>query len=363
MYENLGIIVMNNCKEFGEQVINYIKKDLKIESDIKIPISEVRFSNGEGKVVIDSSVRNKDIYIISDIGNYNCTYKMFGFDNHMGPDEHYQDIKRTICAVRNYAENVTLIMPLLYESRQHRKNGRESLDCSLALQELEQMGIRNFITFDVHDPDLQNAIPMSDLVNLYPTSMVLTDLLQNENLDSELIVVSPDTGAFGRARYYADALNASGFKANVAICHKRRDLTKIVDGKNPIIAHEYIGQDPKGKIAIVTDDLIASGTSMLDVAKELKNRLVEKTYLVTTFPLFTSGLKEFDEANKLGIFEKIYSTNLTYTSDELKERKWFNQSDCSKYLAEVIETLYQKDQLSPTLNESKVLNKTLKKYK
>lgn len=360
MENNLKLIVMDNCKEFGTKVMEHIQKKLNIDENLIVPISQVRFSNGEGKVNIDSSVRNKDIYIISDVGNYDCTYKMFGFENHMGPDEHYQDIKRVLCAIRNHAKEVTLIMPLLYESRQHRKNGRESLDCALALQELHNLGINNFITFDVHDPDLQNAVPMADLVNLYPTAMILNDLQNNEQLDENLVIVSPDTGAFGRARYYADALNTSDFKTNVAIFHKRRDLTRIVDGKNPIISHEYIGPELTNKTAIVTDDLIASGGSMLDVVRELKKRGSKKNYLVATFPLFTSGLDEFDQAYSEGLFEKIYSTNLTYLPQELKNREWFFASDCSHYLAEVITTLHQKEELTPILRESKQLVKDRK---
>lgn len=362
MENNLNLIVMNNCKEFGNQVMKYVQEYLDVDENLIIPINEVRFNNGEGKITIDSSVRNKDIYIISDVGNYSCTYQMFGFLNHMGPDEHYQDIKRVICAIRNHAENVTLIMPLLYESRQHRKNGRESLDCSLALQELERLGINNFITFDVHDPDLQNAVPMSDLVNLYPSALILEDLKNNEILDEELVIVSPDMGALGRARYYADALNTSYFKTNVANFHKRRDLTKIVNGKNPIISHEYIGVDLSNKTAIVVDDLIASGTSVLDVIKELKNKGAKKVYLIATFPLFTSGLEEFDKAYNEGLFEKLYTTNLTYIPENLKNKVWFFASDCSKYLAEIIATLHQKKELTPILNESKVLVKKNKNH-
>ncbi|MEE0699576.1 MAG: ribose-phosphate pyrophosphokinase [Bacilli bacterium] len=344
--DDLRLIVLSNFKSFGKKVDQKIQ-DLRGEThSYVVPIDEVRFNNGEGKIKITETIRNKDVYIISDVGNHHTTYEMFGYENHMGPDEHFMDIKRVISAIRGQASSITVVMPLLYESRQHRRKGRESLDCALAIQELQSLGVKTIITFDVHDPNIQNATPCLSFENFYPTHAILEDFINNENLDFEnLLVVSPDTGAMDRAIYYANMLNT-----DVGMFYKRRDLTKVVNGKNPIVQHEYMGKDVKDKNVIVVDDMIASGSSMLEVAAELKERGAKKVYLVATFALFTSGLEGFDKAYKEGVFDMLYATNLTYTDPKLGKQKWFYGVDCSGFLARIINVLNRHQSISPLLN-------------
>ena len=271
----LGIIALESCKELGNAIDKLIQEKRNTNESFLIPINEIRFSNGEGKVKISESVRGKDIYILCDIGNYSCTYKMFGFINHKGPDEHFQDIKRTVSAIRGKAAKITVIMPLLYESRQHRRKGRESLDCALALQELERLGVHEVLTFDVHDPNVQNAIPLLSFENFYPTYDIVKSLIKNENTlelnKDKLIVISPDTGAMDRAIYYSSVLGV-----DVGLFYKRRDHSTIVNGKNPIVQHEYMGRDVEGKDVLIVDDMIASGESVLDIAMELKRKKSKK---------------------------------------------------------------------------------------
>lgn len=344
--DDLRLIVMSNIKEFGEKVNKNIENLRGETKSYLVPIEEIRFNNGEGKVKICETIRNKDVYIISDVGNHSMTYNMFGYENHMGPDEHFMDIKRVILAISGQASSITVVMPLLYESRQHRRKGRESLDCALAVQELERLGVNAIITFDVHDPNIRNAIPCMSFENFYPTHSILKDFIERETLDFEnLLVVSPDTGAMDRAIYYANMLNT-----DVGMFYKRRDLTKVVNGKNPIVQHEYMGKDVKDKNIIVVDDMIASGSSMLEVASELKKRGAKKVYLVGTFSLFTSGLQNFDKAYKEGIFDMLYTTNLTYINPKLKKKKWFYDVDCSMFLAKIINVLNRHQSVSPLLN-------------
>ena len=358
--EKLGLIVMKNCEEQGKKIEETIKKKRNTNEDYIIPISQDRFNNGEGKVMINATVRDKDLYILSDIGNHSITYDMFGYKNHMGPDEHYQDIKRVISAARGQAERITVVMPLLYESRQHRRKGRESLDCALALQELQNLGVKTIVTFDVHDPNIQNAVPTNmSFESFYPTNEILKSFIKKEDFDPEKVIfISPDSGALDRARYYANM-----FQADVGMFHKRRDLSKVVDGKNPVVAHEYLGADVKDKVTIVVDDLIASGGSMLDVAEELKKRGAKKTYLISTFALFTEGPKKFCDAHDKGLFDSLYSTNLTYVSDEVKKQEWFKQIDCSKFVAEAIDTLNTSGSISELKNGKQKILKMLDKKK
>ena len=278
----LGIIALESCRELGEQVNKIIQQKRNTEESLLIPTNEIRFSNGEGKVKLPETVRGKDIYILCDVGNYSCTYKMFGFTNHKGPDEHFQDIKRTVSAIRGKAARITVIMPLLYQSRQHRRKGRESLDCALALQELERLGVDEILTFDVHDPNVQNAIPLLSFENLYPTYDIVKSLISNEDtlsLDKEkLLVISPDTGAMDRAIYYSSVLGV-----DVGLFYKRRDHSTVVNGKNPIVEHEYMGREVEGKDVLIVDDMIASGESVLDIALELKKRNAKNVYVATTF--------------------------------------------------------------------------------
>lgn len=345
--DELGLIVMKNCENFGKSIDSKIMKKRQISESFIIPIEQVRFNNGEGKVVIKDSVRDKDLYILSDVGNHSETYKMFGYENHMSPDDHYQDIKRVISAIRGQADRISVVMPLLYESRQHRRKGRESLDCALALQELQSLGVSTIVTFDVHDPNIQNAVPNSmSFENFYPTNTILKEFIKNEDFDSsDVIFISPDTGAMDRARYYANM-----FQADVGIFHKRRDLSKIVDGKNPIVAHEYLGRNLTGKTAIVVDDMIASGGSMLDVANDLKQRGAQKVYLISTFAMFTNGFDKFNEAFKSGLFDKLYSTNLTYVDSEVTKMPWYKMVDCSTYASDIIDTLNSSGSISELKN-------------
>lgn len=357
--DDLGLIVMSNCKELGEKINSKIAKERNKDSFI-IPIDEVRFNNGEGKVVIKDSVRDKDLYIISDVGNHSITYKMYGYLNHMSPDDHYQDIKRVISAVRGQAQRLTVVMPLLYESRQHKRKGRESLDCALALQELHALGVQTIVTFDAHDANIQNAIPTCvSFENFYPTHTILKSFIKNEDFDpNDVIFISPDTGAIDRARYYANM-----FGADVGIFHKRRDFSKIVDGKNPIVAHEYLGRSVKDKTLIIVDDMIASGTSMLEVAESLKKRGAKKIYFISTFAMFTSGIEKFEEAYKRGLFDKLYSTNLTYVDKDAKEKEWFNNVDCADYASLVIDTLNKSGSITDVKNGKQEVLTLLKEKK
>ena len=346
MKENLGIIILDNIKNLGEEVTKHINEIRKNNKDYIIPIKMDRFSNGEGKARILSTVRDKDIYIISDIGNYDMTYTMHGFTNHYSPDDHFQDIKRVILAMCGHAKKITLVMPLLYESRQHRKKGRESLDCAYALQELIPLGVQEIVTFDVHDPNVSNAVPLLAFENIYPTNIILENFVKNNPTPKEnLLIVAPDFGAMERARYFAEML-----KCDVGVFYKRRDLSCVVDGKNPIVEHAYMGADVLGKDIIVVDDMIASGGSMIEVATHLKEKGANKVFLTATFALFTEGIDKFDKAFNENLYDKIYTTNLTYIRSEIKNKEWFHEVDCSKKIAEIIDTLNKGESISPLMN-------------
>ena len=355
----LGIIALESCRELGEQVNKIIQQKRNTEESLLIPTNEIRFSNGEGKVKLPETVRGKDIYILCDVGNYSCTYKMFGFTNHKGPDEHFQDIKRTVSAIRGKAARITVIMPLLYQSRQHRRKGRESLDCALALQELERLGVDEILTFDVHDPNVQNAIPLLSFENLYPTYDIVKSLISNEDtlsLDKEkLLVISPDTGAMDRAIYYSSVLGV-----DVGLFYKRRDQSTVVNGKNLIVEHEYMGREVEGKDVLIVDDMIASGESVLDIALELKKRNAKNVYVATTFAFFTEGLEKFNEYYSDGIIAKVYSTNLTYISPELREAKWFNAVDMSEFLSRIINRLNYGKSIAKYMDATRIIRSLLK---
>lgn len=349
---DLCLIVMENCKEFGLKVDAHLKKIRKTDKSFILPIDAVRFSDGEGKVKLLSSIRGKDVFILSDTHNYNTTYKMYGKDHTMSPDEHYQDIKRCILATMGHAKRISVIMPFLYESRQHRRKSRESLDCAWALQELKALGVDNVITFDAHDPNVQNAIPMMAFDNFYPTNDILKEFLKNEKIDNEnTLVISPDAGAMDRARFLADII-----KVDVGLFYKRRDLSKVVNGMNPIEAHEYLGKDLEEKNAIVVDDMIASGRSLIDVAEELKKRKAKKIFFFSTFALFTNGPEIFIKAHEDKLFDKIYSTNLTYIPDEIKNSKWFIAADCSEFMAEIIDYNNSAKSISELINKNSAIN-------
>lgn len=358
--KNLRLIVMDNFLSFGEKVNFHLKRMNGIDDEgfsFIVPTRLSRFASGEAKAEILESIRAKDVFILTDVMNYSSTYKMQGFINHKSPDDHFQDLKRVISAMNGGASSLRVIMPFLYESRQHKRKGRESMDSSMALHELENMDVNSIITFDAHDPNIRNALQHCSFDNLYPTYSILKDFVENERVDfNKLLVVSPDTGAVDRAIYYADMLGT-----DVGIYHKRRDYSKVVDGKNPIVAHEYMGADVNGKNVIIVDDMIASGQSMIDVAEQLKERGAEKIYLIASFALFSDGKKSidtFDKAYENEIFTKCYASNLSYVPEEVQNKEWFHLADCSKYLAKLIHTLSNHESISPLLNsKEKILTK------
>ena len=282
------------------------------------------------------------------------SYEMHGFTHYISPDEHFQDVKRVISATSGRSEHITLIMPLLYQSRQHKRKGRESLDCALALQELENLGVNCIVTFDAHDPNVSNAIPNLPFENFYPTHINLEDLIEEE-LDN-LLVVSPDMGAMERSRYYAELLGC-----DVGVFYKRRDLSRVVNGKNPIVDHVYMGTDVKDKNIIVVDDMIASGSSMIEVATELKKRGANKIFLVATFSLFTEGIELFKEAYENKLFDKLYSTNLSYVREDVRNSSWYHEVDCSNFIAKVIHTLHKGESIEPLQNGKKEMIRKINK--
>ena len=343
----LGLIPLESCKELGLKVDQYLvgwreKRQHQHQNDPAfkgyrrdsyiISTAVPRFGTGEAKGVIKESVRGYDLYLMVDVTNYSLTYSVCGYKNHMSPYDHYADLKRIIAAVGGKARRITAIIPFLYESRQHKRTARESLDCALALQELTAMGVDNIITFDAHDPRVQNAVPLMSFDNAMPTYQVLKCLLHHVpdvNFSKEhFLVVSPDEGAMNRNMYYSSVLGC-----NLGMFYKRRDYSRVVNGRNPIVAHEYLGEDVKGKDVFIADDIIASGESMLDIGYELKMRGAKNIFTCATFPLFTAGLDKFDKAYNDGIIKAVLGTNLTYRKPELLERPWYFDVDLSKYTA------------------------------
>ncbi len=355
MKDNLGLIVLANADILGGRVQVHLNNIRKNSKDYRIAIENSRFANGEGKIKLLESVRGKDLYIISDVGNYSTEYSLHGKMRSMGPDEHFSDIKRVIAATSSHAKSISLIMPLLYQSRQHKRKGRESLDCALALQELQYLGVKNLVTFDAHDPSIDNAVPRMDFQNFYPTDIILNTMLQNEGDDMDnFMVISPDMGALERARYYADMIGS-----DLGFFYKRRDLSRVVDGKNPIIEHTYLGGDLHGKNVAIVDDMIASGGSIIDVAHEAKKRGANKVYLVATFSLFTEGVGVIKDAYRNGYFDKLYTTNLSYIPKEVKIEPWYNEVDCSLKIARIIDSLNRDESLQPLHDEGKQAIKRL----
>lgn len=361
MNSTLKLIVLKGAETLGNEVNSHLQNLRNDPSSFIIRINEIRFNNGEGKIQIMDSVRDADVFILADPGNHSITYEMHGYTNHMSPDEHQQDIKRVISALKGHPRSISVVEPLFYSSRQHKRKGKESLDAALALKELESLGVRSVITTDVHDPNIQNATPCSAFENFFPTHTVLRELISMEinsiPKKEDLIVIAPDSGAIDRARYYADVI-----KCDIGFFHKRRDLTKIVDGKNPILSHEYLGPSLEGKSIIVVDDMISSGESMLDVAKEAKKRGAFNIFFVATFSLFTSGTSAFEAAFKEGLFNKIYTTNLSYISPGILKLPWLNAVNCSAFLAEIVNTIHNKDSVSHLLNGKRDMNDFLSKY-
>lgn len=373
----LGLIPITGCEELGEQVNKYLVKWRKesenqhigdvvfngyVRDNYIINTNVPRFGSGEAKGIITESVRGKDLYLMVDVLNYNVTYSLTGNVNHMSPDDHFQNLKRVIAAIGGKSRRINIIMPFLYESRQHKRNGRESLDCALALQELVRMGVDNIITFDAHDPRVQNAIPLSGFETVKPTYQFMQGLLRNYDdlqIDSDhMMAISPDEGATERAVYLANVLNL-----DMGMFYKRRDYTKIVNGRNPIVAHEFLGSSVEGKDVIILDDMISSGDSILDVARQLKQRKAKRIFAAATFGLFTSGLEKFDEAYEEGIIDAILTTNLIYQTPELLSRPYYINCDMSKYIALLIDTLNHDVTISSLLNPVDRINAYLEKYK
>ena len=321
-----------------------------------------RFGTGEGKGYIKESVRGTDLYIMVDVTNYSESYTVCGHENHMSPDNHFQDLKRIISAATGKAHSINVIMPFLYEGRQHRRTKRESLDCALALKELSDMGVSNIITFDAHDPRVQNSIPLNGFDNFFPTYQFLKALIKSVpdlRVDNDhLMIISPDEGAMSRAVYFSNILGV-----DMGMFYKRRDYSKIVDGRNPIVAHEFLGTSVEGKDVIIIDDMISSGESMIDVATELKKRKANRIFVVSTFGLFTNGLERFDKAVEDGTIYKVVTTNLTYQTPELLSRPYYINCDMSKYIAYIIDTLNHDSSISDLLNPYDRIQKLVSKYK
>jgi ribose-phosphate pyrophosphokinase len=372
----LGIIALDGCQTMGEKVNNYLvkwrredghehKEDIAFqgyERDNYIIGAKVpRFGSGESKATIMESVRGRDLYLMVDVVNYNVTYSMREGKNHMSPDDHFQNLKRVIAAIGGKGRRINVIMPFLYESRQHHRNARESLDCAIALQELVQMGVDNILTFDAHDPRVQNAIPLHGFETVRPTYQFVKALLRNVKdlkIDNEhMMAISPDEGATSRAVYLASVLGL-----DMGMFYKRRDYARIVDGRNPIIAHEFLGSSVEGKDVIILDDMISSGDSILDVAKQLKQRKAKRIFMAATFGLFTNGLDKFDQGYEEGLFDGVLTTNLIYQTPELLSKPYYINCDMSKYIALLIDTLNHDGSISSLLNPSIRIHHVVDKY-
>ena len=373
----LGLIPLKSCEELGAKVDQYLvgwreKREHahKNEAAFKgyhrdsyiISTSVPRFGTGEAKGVINESVRGKDLYLLVDVTNYNIKYSLCGYENRMSPDDHFSDLKRIISAATGKARRINVIMPFLYESRQHKRSKRESLDCALALKELHDMGVENILTFDAHDPRVQNAIPLSGFDNVQPTYQFLKALCKSTpdiELDNDhLMIISPDEGAMGRAVYYANVLGV-----DVGMFYKRRDYTTVVNGRNPIVAHEFLGSSVEGKDVLIIDDMISSGESMLDVAKELKKRKARRVFVAATFGLFTNGLAEFDRYYEEGLISRVLTTNVIYQTPELLERPYYVNVDLSKYIALLIDSINHDHSISELLDPYEKIDKLIEKHR
>lgn len=375
-YGKLGLIPTASCADLGQKINDYLVgwrehrehehqnesafNGYYRESYIIEPVIP-RFGTGEAKCVINQSVRGYDLYIMVDVTNYSMTYSLCGQTNHMSPDDHFADLKRVIAAVGGKARRITVILPYLYEGRQHRRTARESLDCPLALQELFNMGVDNIITFDAHDPRVVNSIPLSGFENVMPYYQFIKGILKNVKdltIDAEhMMIISPDEGATDRAIYMANVLGVE-----MGMFYKRRDYSKIVDGRNPIVAHEFLGSNVEGKDVMIIDDMISSGESVIDTARELKNRHANRIFVVSTFGLFTNSLKAFDQAHEDGLIYRLVTTNLIYQTPELLSREYYISCDMSKYIAYIIDTLNHDSSISDLLNPYDRIKRYVKKY-
>ncbi|MEE1195963.1 MAG: ribose-phosphate pyrophosphokinase [Lachnospiraceae bacterium] len=372
----LGIIPLNGCLESCKKIDEYIVKWRNereehnynptvlgyLRDSYLVEAKTPRFGSGEAKGTISKSIRGDDLFILADVCNHSLTYSVCGYTNYMSPDDHFQDLKRVIAAAGGKARRINVIMPYLYEGRQHKRNSRESLDCANALQELVDMGVENIITFDAHDPRIQNAIPLHGFESVQPTYQFIKNILRHEpdlKIDKDhLMVISPDEGGMSRAIYMANVLGV-----DMGMLYKRRDYSTIIDGRNPIVAHEFLGADVEGKTMIIVDDMISSGDSMLDVARILKDRKAGKIFMCSTFGLFTNGLEKFDKAYEGGLFDCLVTTNLIYQSPELLKREYYINCDMSKFLALIIDTLNHDLSISELLNPIDRINKVLTKHR
>lgn len=370
---DLGIIPLQSCSELGKMVNEYIvdwrkEREDVLHQDDKIKDSYIvntkcsRFGSGEAKGTILDSIRGKDLYLLVDVTNYSIEYSLCGHMNKMSPDDHYSDLKRIITAAAGKARRINVIMPFLYESRQHKRTSRESLDCAVALQELHALGVENIITFDAHDPRVQNAIPNSGFDSIQPTYQFIKALFNNVpdlQVDSEhMMIISPDEGAMGRAVYYSNVLGL-----DMGMFYKRRDYSRVVNGRNPIVAHEFLGSSVEGKDVFIVDDMISSGESMLDVAKELKKRKAKRVFVAATFGLFTNGLKQFDEYYEQGLISKVLTTNVIYQTPDLLSRPYYINVDLSKYIALMIDKLNYDHSISELLDPSAKIQNALAYYR
>lgn len=374
---SLGVIALKGCKSLGEKVDYYLVKwRAERESEHKDSLAFAgyqrdtyllgadipRFGSGEAKGIIKESVRGDDLYIMVDVCNYSMTYCLCGQENHMSPDDHYQNLKRIISAVGGKARRITVIMPFLYESRQHKRTDRESLDCAIALQELVSMGVDNIITFDAHDARVQNAIPLHGFETVQPAYQFIKGLLRNVkglSIDTDhMMIISPDEGGMSRAIYMANVLGL-----DIGMFYKRRDYTRVENGRNPIIAHEFLGSSVEGKDMIIIDDMISSGESVLEVARALKARKANRIFICATFGLFTGGLARFDAAYREGTISRVLTTNLIYQTPELLEQEWYINCDMSKYIAYIIDTLNHDSSISDLLDPSERIQNVIARYK
>ena len=370
---DLGIIPLQSCSELGKMVNEYIvdwrkEREDVLHQDDKIKDSYIvntkcsRFGSGEAKGTILDSIRGKDLYLLVDVTNYSIEYSLCGHMNKMSPDDHYSDLKRIITAAAGKARRINVIMPFLYESRQHKRTSRESLDCAVALQELHALGVENIITFDAHDPRVQNAIPNSGFDSIQPTYQFIKGLFNNVpdlQVDSDhMMIISPDEGAMGRAVYYSNVLGL-----DMGMFYKRRDYSKVVNGRNPIVAHEFLGSSVEGKDVFIIDDMISSGESMLDVAKELKKRKAKRVFVAATFGLFTNGLKQFDEYYEQGLISKVLTTNVIYQTPDLLSRPYYINVDLSKYIALMIDKLNYDHSISELLDPNAKIQNALTYYR
>lgn len=369
----LGIIAMPGCEALCDKIDKYLVKWRANQASehqqniafygyqrdtYKVNVSLPRFGSGEAKGVVNESVRGFDLYIITDVFNYSCTYNMYGMEVPMSPDDHYADLKRVISAISGKAKRITILMPMLYEGRQHKRSSRESLDCALALQELVNLGVDNIMTFDAHDKRVQNAIPNGSFENIMPTYQMIKSLVnsvEDLHMDKDhLMVISPDEGALHRCIYFATQLGV-----NLGMFYKRRDYTRVVNGRNPIVEHQYLGDSVEGKDIIIVDDMISSGESMLEVCSKLKGLKAGRIFVCTTFGLFCNGLEVFDEAYKNGTFYRVFTTNGVYQTPELLSRDWYESVDLSKYIAYFLDTLNHDMSVSSLLDCSDKIEKIL----